>query len=88
MSVRSPRKTSDPLPFSQVAFEPRQSLQYRTNLQTLIAKARDQLAESDPEAFKVFLLAIMVGLRRKGCRGLPDIFERWFSCVRLQSGTL
>jgi len=44
----------------------------------LIAKARDQLAESDPEAFKVFLLAIMVGLRRKGCRGLPDIFERWF----------
>jgi integrase len=57
----------DPLPFSQVEFEPRQSLKYRPtfDVETLIAKARDQLAPSDPEAFKAFLLATMVGLRRK-----------------------
>jgi integrase len=57
----------DPLPFSDVEFEPRQTLKYRTSfvVQTLIAKARDELAPGDPEAFKAFLLAVMVGLRRK-----------------------
>jgi len=57
----------DPLPFAGVEFEPRQSLMYRSSfdVQTLIATARDELASSDPEVFKVFLLAVMVGLRRK-----------------------
>jgi integrase len=57
----------DPLPFSGVEFEPRQSLKYRAtfDVQTLIAKARDELAAKDSEAFKAFLLAVMVGLRRK-----------------------
>jgi integrase len=55
----------DPLPFADVEFEPRQGLKYRATfeVQTLIAKA--ELAHQYPEAFKVFLLAVMVGLRRK-----------------------
>jgi integrase len=57
----------DPLPFAGVEFEPRQSLKYHAafDVETLIAKAKDELAPGDPEAFKVFLLAVMVGLRRK-----------------------
>jgi integrase len=56
----------DQLPFTGVAFEPRQSLKYRSNfdMQELIKKARADLSESDPEAYKIFLLAVMVGLRR------------------------
>lgn len=57
----------DPLPFAGVEFEPRQTLKYRSSFQVqeLIVKAKDALANSDPEAFKVFLLAVMVGLRRR-----------------------
>jgi hypothetical protein len=46
----------DPLPFASVEFEPRQSLKYRStfDLQALIVTARDELASSDPEVFKVF----------------------------------
>jgi integrase len=57
----------DPLPFAGVEFEPRQSLKYRTvfDVESLIAKAREELALGYPEAFKAFLLAVMVGLRRK-----------------------
>jgi hypothetical protein len=57
----------DPLPFAGVEFEPRQSLKYRAafEVETLIAKANEELAPGDPEAFKAFLLAVMVGLRRK-----------------------
>jgi Phage integrase family len=56
----------NPLPFAGVSFEPRQSLKYRSSFDAmeLIKQARADLAESDPEAFKVFLLAVMVGLRR------------------------
>ena len=78
----------DPVPFSQIEFEPRQSLKYRAtfDVQTLIAKARDQLAESDPEAFKVFLLAIMVGLRRKEIDLLEWTSFLWdLGVVRIQS---
>ena len=57
----------DPLPFAGVEFEPRQSLKYRAtfDVKALIAKAKDELALKDPEAFKAFLLAALAGLRRK-----------------------
>jgi hypothetical protein len=57
----------DPLPFAGVEFEPRQSLKYRAtfDVQPLITKAKAELAHQYPEAFKAFLLAVMVGLRRK-----------------------
>jgi hypothetical protein len=56
----------NPLPFAGISFEPRQSLKYRSNFDVikLTKQARADLAESDSEAFKVFLLAVMVGLRR------------------------
>jgi integrase len=55
-----------PLPFTGIALEPRQSLKYRSSFDVteLIKKARNDLSESDPELFKIFLLAVMVGLRR------------------------
>jgi integrase len=57
----------DPLPFADVEFESRQSLKYRTtfDVEALIGRAMDELSRTDPEAFKAFLLAVMVGLRRK-----------------------
>src|SRR5260221_1847098 len=57
----------DPLPFAGVEFKPRQSLKYRAtfDVQALISKAKAELSHQYPEAFKVFLLAVMVGLRRR-----------------------
>ena len=56
-----------PLPFYGVEYEPRQSRKYHSgfNVLALIAKARDALSKDEPELFKIFLLAVMVGLRRK-----------------------
>ncbi len=56
-----------PLPFAGAQFEPRPSCKYRStfDVQALISAARDELALSEPEVFKVFLLATFAGLRRK-----------------------
>jgi integrase len=56
----------DPLPFAGVAFEPRVSQRYRSaiDVEALIAAARDELQKSEPELFKVFVLATFCGLRR------------------------
>jgi hypothetical protein len=53
-------------PFASVALEPRQAMSYRSffDIKLLVANAQSQLSRSDPEAFKTFLLASMVGLRR------------------------
>ena len=53
-------------PFANVSFEPRQAMRYRSSfdIKKLIKDAQTGLSESDPESFKVFLLACMVGLRR------------------------
>jgi integrase len=69
----------DPLPFAGVTFEPRQSLKYRSNfdVQELIKKARADLSQSEPEAYKIFLLAVMVGLRRQEIDLLEWSSFRW-----------
>jgi integrase len=56
-----------PLPFAGIAFEPRQSMKYHSDfkLETLIAQAREELSENEPEVFKIFALSLMVGLRRR-----------------------
>jgi integrase len=56
----------DPLPFAGVAFEPRVSQRYQSaiDIEALIAAARNELQESQPELFKVFILAAFCGLRR------------------------
>jgi hypothetical protein len=69
----------DPLPFSDVSFEPRQSLKYRSNIdvQKLITAAKVELSEAEPECFKIFLLAVMVGLRRREIDLLEWSSFRW-----------
>ena len=56
----------DPLPFTGAEFYPRESMRYQSKLQpaVLLESARKQLSESDPEAFKVLLVALGAGLRR------------------------
>jgi integrase len=56
-----------PLPFSGIEFEPRQSLKYRSifDIEDLIQKANKELPQKHSEPYKIFLLAVAVGLRRK-----------------------
>jgi integrase len=53
-------------PFQSVKLEPRQSQKYRSNfnVRKLIADAKQELEQSEPEIFKIFLLAVAAGLRR------------------------
>jgi integrase len=69
----------DPLPFAGISFEPRQSLKYQSSFDIvdLIKQARTALAEPEPEQFKIFLLAVMVGLRRKEIDLLEWASFRW-----------
>jgi integrase len=55
-----------PLPFEGVEFEPRQSLKYRSEIDVaeLIQAANAELVDKESEVFKIFLLGVMVGLRR------------------------
>lgn len=55
-----------PLPFDGVLMEKPPSMRYLSKLDpyALLATARQTLAESDPEAFKAMLLALVCGLRR------------------------
>jgi hypothetical protein len=54
-------------PRQGIKFEPKQTTFYRSslNIEMLIDAAREELSSEEPEAFKVFLLAVMVGLRRR-----------------------
>jgi integrase len=55
-----------PLPFEGIAFEPRQSMRYRSHIDPakLAQAAQKELATDDPPAFLAFLLALGAGLRR------------------------
>ncbi|MBV8330979.1 MAG: tyrosine-type recombinase/integrase [Verrucomicrobia bacterium] len=69
----------NPLPFDGVDFEPRQSMKYRSeiNVAALIKAAKAELRHSLPEAYKVFLLAVGVGLRKKEIDLLEWRSFRW-----------
>ena len=56
----------DPLPFTGVAFETKPSQRYHSefDIEAVIAAARDELQKTDPEAYKVVLLAACCGLRK------------------------
>jgi integrase len=56
----------EPLPFSGVRLEKRSIPRYQStfDVMALIRDARAELATSEPEQFKIFLLAVMTGLRR------------------------
>jgi hypothetical protein len=63
-------------PFDGVQFEPRQSMRYRSSLDVaqLIHSAEDELTR---EQLKVFLLALMAGLRRNEIDKLEWLSFRW-----------
>jgi integrase len=68
-----------PLPFEGVQFEPRQSMKYRSeiDLVKLIKTAKAKLRDSSPEEYKVFLLAVGAGLRKKEIDLLEWSSFRW-----------
>ena len=72
-------KLPNPLPFHGIEFEKRQSMRYRSSFDVfgLIEKARGELAEAAPEQFKIFLLAVMAGLRRNEIDKLEWPAFRW-----------
>jgi hypothetical protein len=63
-------------PFTGVKFEPRPSTRYHSgfDVSALIARALDEL---EPELLKIFLLAVMAGLRRKEIDLLEWTAFRW-----------
>ena len=69
----------DPPPFTGIKFEPRQTTFYRSSLdvEMLIHAAREELSRAEPEGFKIFLLAVMVGLRRREIDLLEWSAFRW-----------
>jgi integrase len=69
----------DPLPFSSVNFEEEPSLKYKRtfDVRDLIQRAEVELAVSQSELFKIFLLAVMAGLRRKEIDLLEWASFRW-----------
>lgn len=56
----------DPIPFAKAEFFPRESMRYQSKIDpaTLLQTAQDKLSNSDPEAFKILILALGAGLRR------------------------
>src|SRR4030095_388131 len=68
-----------PLPFDKVSFEPRQSMRYRStiNVKKLTRAAHEELALSDPPAFRAFVLALGAGLRRIEIDRLEWSAFRW-----------
>ncbi|MCX6879387.1 MAG: tyrosine-type recombinase/integrase [Verrucomicrobia bacterium] len=54
------------LPFEGVAMEKPPSMRYVSKIDpyAILARAKEELAESDPESFKVIVLALVCGLRR------------------------
>lgn len=73
-----------PLPFDGVEFYPRQSMRYSSavNIEAILAKASTELAASDDEAYKAFLLCLFAGLRRNEADKL-----RW-SSIHLDAGVI
>jgi len=69
----------NPLPFDGVDFEPRQSMKYRSEIDVvdLVKAAKAELRDSLPEAYKVFLLAVGAGLRKKEIDLLEWSSFRW-----------
>jgi integrase len=69
----------NPLPFDGVEFYKRASMRYQGGFDVfgLIEAAKKELAQPAPEQFKVFLLAVMAGLRRREIDTLEWSAFRW-----------
>lgn len=64
--VEQSQKLPRPLPFDGVTLEKAPSMRYVSKIDpyALLATAKEELEESDPEAFKALILALVCGLRR------------------------
>jgi integrase len=78
----------DPLPFASISFEPRGNIKYRSEFDVteLIAAAREELTDKDPEVFKIFCLGCFAGLRRREIDLLEWSSFRWEeNLIRIQT---
>jgi integrase len=73
----------NPLPFDGVEFYKRTSMKYRSTFDVfdLIKGAKNELAKAKTEQFKILLLAVMAGLRRKEIDTLEWAAFRWETSV-------
>jgi hypothetical protein len=69
----------EPAPFAAIKVEAMRVARYRATFDfaALIESARSELAEREPEQFKIFLLASMAGLRRNEIDKLAWSAFRW-----------
>jgi integrase len=69
----------EPLPFARINFEQEPDKRYKKtfNVRQLIQKAARELSGTQPEQFKIFLLAVGCGLRRKEIDLLEWSAFRW-----------
>jgi len=72
-----------PSSFDGIAFYKRTSMRYHSSFDVfkLIAAAKKELSPNEPEQFKVFLLAVMAGLRRREIDTLEWSAFRWESAI-------
>ena len=77
--VRDIVELPEPLPFRGVKVESVRVPRYRStfDMVSLLASAREELATSKPEQYKIFLLASMAGLRRNEIDKLPWSAFHW-----------
>ena len=77
--VRDILELPDPLPFGGVKVETVHLPRYRStfNIVALLEVAREELATSRPEQYKILLLGAMAGLRRNEIDVLPWSAFRW-----------
>jgi hypothetical protein len=82
--VRDIVEIPEPVPFSGLKLETTRVARYRAtfDMPALVESARYELAEREPEQFKIFLLAAMAGLRRNEIDKLP------WSAFRLDEGLI
>ena len=77
--VRDVIEIPNPVPFSGVKVQRVHVTHYRSgfNVESLLESARQELAATKPEQFKIFLLGTMAGLRRNEIDKLPWSAFRW-----------
>jgi hypothetical protein len=77
--VRDIVEIPEPVPFSGLKLQTTRVARYRAtfDMPALVESARNELAEGEPEQFKIFLLAAMEGLRRNEIDKLPWLAFRF-----------
>jgi integrase len=71
----------DPLPFAGIRLEKRSMPRYQStfDVMQLVKAAQEELARTQPEQYKVFVLAVMAGLRRNEIDKLQWSAFQWHS---------